>query len=198
MHEPRFRFGHGFGMAVSPNGPDHMTSIYDDGYTQEGLRDIEQLRFFEEVHPYPMDDLSQGKIKLLFLHSNWQHFLDCAMLCHFLPYDPKQVTDLVNAITGWRTDPNENLRAGERFITLARVFNLREGLTDREDTLPDRFFQPFKTGPLNGKAPSREEFRKAKTMYYELNGWTGDKGIPTTQRLKDLGLEWAAEELVAS
>lgn len=192
MHEPRMRFGQGLGFAISPTGPDHMANMYDTGYTQDGIPDLEQIRtFFPDAHPIPLNDLSHDKVRLLFLRSNWQHFLDCALVCHFLPYDPTQMTKLMNAVTGWDADPAEYLRAGERYITLARLFNLREGLTARDDTLPKRFFQAFNSGPLTGKAPSVETFEQARSMYYEFNGWTATEGVPTLQRLAELGVEWA-------
>jgi aldehyde:ferredoxin oxidoreductase len=46
----------------------------------------------------------------------------------------------------------EVLLNGERINNLVRLFNLREGLTKGDDTLPKRFLtEPLKDGPARGR-----------------------------------------------
>jgi aldehyde:ferredoxin oxidoreductase len=56
-----------------------------------------------------------------------------------------------------------------------RRFNLREGMTPKEDTLPKRFFDE----PLGkeGKTIRREDLHKMLQDYYDLRGWSSE-GIP--------------------
>ena len=49
-------------------------------------------------------------------------------LCHFLQYDEATTLTLLNASTGWEVSPDELHATFERGITMARLFNLREGL----------------------------------------------------------------------
>jgi aldehyde:ferredoxin oxidoreductase len=80
-------------------------------------------------------------------------------------------------------------------VTLARVFNLREGFGRKDDTLPDRLFEPLENGPLQGKAIDRKEFDEALTMYYEAMGWDPKEGVPTRGKLAELNLFWLDEFL---
>ena len=68
-----------------------------------------------------------------------------------------KMTEVVNAVTGWNTTFLELHKVGERAATLARVFNLREGFTAADDTLPKRIFTKFASGPLAGRRRGRGE-----------------------------------------
>ena len=65
----------------------------------------------------------------------------------------------------------EVLQIGERATNMARIFNLREGFSRKDDTLPERLFQPLENGALEGHAMPREEFEQALTHLYQLKGW---------------------------
>jgi aldehyde:ferredoxin oxidoreductase len=88
------------------------------------------------------------------------------------------------------------MKLGERSINMARIFNLREGFTSKDDTLPEVFYQNFKGGPLDGQgAINKKDFEKAIRFRYELMGWNPDNGIPTTAKLIELGLDWLIDEV---
>ena len=57
-------------------------------------------------------------------------------LCQFLAYDEPRVVDLVRAATGWDVDEEELRAVVSRGLSLARLFNLREGVTAADDRLP--------------------------------------------------------------
>jgi len=59
------------------------------------------------------------------------------------PFGPQTVNGIVNyvkAVTGWETSLFDLLKVAERHTNMARIFNLREGLTADDDMLPDRLF----------------------------------------------------------
>ena len=130
-------------------------------------------------------------MRLLIANANWAHVLDSAVMCHFLPYTPQQLSDALNAAMGWEMTPREYHQIGARAATLARVLNLREGWSTAEDTLPKRFFKAFESGPLAGQEYSREKFKTATQEYYRQMGWN-ESGVPTRKLLRELGVEWAA------
>jgi aldehyde:ferredoxin oxidoreductase len=72
---------------------------------------------------------------------------------------------------------------------MARVFNLREGFSSKDDTLPERIFEPLEGGALQGKRIDREEFEKALKTYYLMMGWD-DNGVPLESKLEELELDW--------
>jgi aldehyde:ferredoxin oxidoreductase len=82
----------------------------------------------------------------------------------------------------------EQLRVAERTLTICRLFNVRHGLTADDDKLPSRFFEPTRYGALVDTALDPENMEKAKRYYYSLMGWDS-KGIPTPEKLEELGIE---------
>jgi aldehyde:ferredoxin oxidoreductase len=54
-------------------------------------------------------------------------------------------------MTGWDTGVTELLRVAERVLTVARLFNVREGFLDADNVLPERFFKPKNDGVLADK-----------------------------------------------
>lgn len=55
--------------------------------------------------------------------------------------------------------------------------------------MPQRFFTPHPSGPLQGVALDPEAIQKAKETYYEMMGWPN--GSPSPAKLGELGIEWA-------
>lgn len=193
MHEPRLKKGLGVGYAVSPTGADHCHNLHDTLFASEGtwVRESRALGF---LTPLAASDLSSAKIRLLVYFSNWRHLLNCVEICQFLPYNYSTVADIVNAVMGWNSTVWELMKVGERAATLTRVFNVREGMKSEDDCLPDRFSTPFAEGPIAGEAISKNELERAKHMYYGMMGWNSLTGIPTNEKLHELGLGWLAEK----
>jgi aldehyde:ferredoxin oxidoreductase len=102
-----------------------------------------------------------------------------------------RIVEHVRAVTGWDVSLYELFRAGERADNLSRIFNVREGFTPADDTLPARMFEPI-DGPLNGERIDPQEFEQALAAYYAIAGWDPKTGLPTPAKLMDLDLEWAA------
>jgi aldehyde:ferredoxin oxidoreductase len=103
---------------------------------------------------------------------------------------PEQMVSLIKLATGWDDyDLEEYNITNERLWTLRRLFNVREDMGRKDDVLPERHYTlPIPTGSKKGMVVSREEFEKELDKFYEKRGW--DKvGIPTRDRLKNLGLE---------
>jgi aldehyde:ferredoxin oxidoreductase len=194
MHEPRIKHALGVGYALSPTGADHMHNLHDTMYQGEG-RPLDELRAFNSsLQPVGATVLNEDKMCLYFHAVNHRHFLDSVVMCHFLPYSPQQIVDLVNAVTGWDVDLPEIQAIGQRAITLARVLNLREGLTADDDTLPPRFFAPFWKGEARGAKPlDKKAFERAKGHYYAMMGWDRETGVPTVEEMERLDVRWAAE-----
>jgi len=79
-------------------------------------------------------------------------------------------------------------KSGERMINLARLINIREGLTRKDDTLPYKTMNdPIPEGVAKGSFVSQEELDLMLDAYYEARGWS-DQGIPSIEKLNELGL----------
>jgi aldehyde:ferredoxin oxidoreductase len=87
------------------------------------------------------------------------------------------------------------MQVGERAANLARVFNLREGLTVEDDRLAERSYLPTRNGALAEGGIDREELREAVHLFYDMMGWDRETGAPREAKLQELGIGWAAEHL---
>ena len=186
MHEPRFKTGLGMGYAVAPVGADHIMNADDGLYTFPGGR-IERVKTLMEADLQRPEVLDETKVNLFFYESSFNHFYDCAVMCHFYDYTYAHMAEALSAATGVEYSVEEVLAVGERAATLARLFNYREGFSAADDKLPKRVRTAFESGPLAGKSPSDETFAWAIQRYYELMGWNED-GRPSPERLEKLGL----------
>ncbi|MFX0002050.1 MAG: aldehyde ferredoxin oxidoreductase family protein [Candidatus Hodarchaeota archaeon] len=187
MHEPRLKQGLGVGYTVSPTGAEHMANMHDTSVASE--RSIAFHSAIGILEPLKVDDLGSKKIRALTYISNWQNLYNALLICYFLPWDYVDAPEILRAVTGWYTSTWELMKVGERITTMARVFNIREGFTKKDDWLPERFFKPHTSGELNETSVNPDELKNAITTYYNMMGWNED-GIPTKSKLKELELEW--------
>jgi aldehyde:ferredoxin oxidoreductase len=126
-----------------------------------------------------------------------QHFTavgDSLVLCRFTSergfglFLGEPYAAMVRAVTGWDVTAAELERTGERIVNLERMFNVREGVRRRDDTLPWRVMhEPIPEGPSAGMYCPPDELGTMLDTYYGLRGWDAD-GVPTRARLAALGL----------
>lgn len=96
---------------------------------------------------------------------------------------------MANLVTGAGYSLEDLIMIGERVNNLERIFNVREGIGRENDWLPDRFLEePIPGGPVAGRVLTREELNKMLDEYYAARGWDLLTGVPTAEKLKDLGL----------
>jgi aldehyde:ferredoxin oxidoreductase len=108
----------------------------------------------------------------------------------------QNTADLMDAITGLSLTPEEVMKVGERVTNLAKAFNVREGFTRADDTLPERLMtEPLKAGASKGQLISRKDLDTMLDEYYSERGWDVKTGIPTRTKLEELGLAYVADEL---
>jgi aldehyde:ferredoxin oxidoreductase len=194
MHDPRLKRALGLGYAVSPTGADHMHNMHDTMMVSDsGLSRIKPMGILESL---PLDDLSSKKVRMLVYFVNLRVLDNCALMCMFPPWSPSQKVEIFKAVTGWETSLWELAKVGERAINMARAFNMREGLTEKEDWLPPRMFQPQKGGPIPDTSVDPRKLGKAKKTYYRMMGWDEDTGVPTVGKLEELGIPWVTKHLV--
>ena len=193
MHECRTRHGQGLGYAVSPTGADHMHNFWDEGLANSPVpENLQDLGVYTSV---PRTELNADKVRAYTPVTNWQWLHNHLGNCMFIPWTRDQIVELVRAITGWQTNVHELLRVGERGVTMARVFNLREGMTRADDVLPPRMRMPHKHGTVNEKPIDPEVLDENVSTFYGMMGWDPETGTPTLAKLQDLDIEWAAEHL---
>lgn len=191
MHEPRGKQGLALHYSVHANGPDHCAGVHDDRLASNvGTWDsIDVAESLESV------ELSPGKARMLYQMGLWSQVVNYLGLCIFVPWTNKQKCDAVEAVTGWPMSYWRLMKTVERGTTLARIFNLREGFSLSNDTIPQRFFTSPLDGPLQNISIDINAHTEARELYYQMLGWDKD-GIPTHARLVELGIEWAEQYMI--
>ncbi|ELZ85486.1 aldehyde ferredoxin oxidoreductase [Haloferax gibbonsii ATCC 33959] len=82
---------------------------------------------------------------------------------------------------------------GERVWNVTRLFNVREGISREDDTLPAALQEPLATGPRAGAVVERDEFDSMLDAYYRRRGWN-ENGVPTTRTIDRLDLTELTED----
>ena len=172
-YDPRGAQGHALGYATSNRGGCHLRS-YLIGPEVLGS-------------PVLVDrDRPDGKADLVMLYQDLSAAMDCMVVCRFtnFAWTVDDYAELISAGTGIEFSGRDLLRLGERIYNLERLFNLREGFTAKDDTLPPRFFEPLPEGGSRNRVVHLEEMLKE---YYKLRGWDKE-GRPTKATLKKLDI----------
>ncbi len=198
MHDPRGKVGVGLGYAVSETGADHLTAFHDTTLVNPESAGFKGAMPLGIREPLAARDLSRKKVAAYALLENWSSLERVVGLCYFGPaprsfISVDEVVGVVHAATGWDVTVEELLQTGERATNLARIFNVREGFSRADDTLPARLFEPLEGGALAGVAYPKDDFTRALTDLYEIKGWDPQTTMPTREKLAALGIEWAAD-----
>ena len=183
-YEPRGAFGSGLSYAVSPRGACHRRAWPPakevlggyPPYTAEGKAEM-------------IKDLYDQNCVL---HS----LLVCDMPAKFIPLSLEDYSNYLQAATGESFSTDDFLTIAGRIETLIRMFNLREGFTRRDDTLPYRtLFEPLPDGPAKGQFIGQENLNRMIDDYYACRGWDS-RGVPTEETLRKYDLRPEARKLV--
>ncbi len=156
---------------------------------------MEKARSLGVPDPLKIDDLGPAKVNAIMRHHFWRMFGDSAIICHFVPWTFNQQVEIIQLLTGWDFSAAEALRIGERVATMSRAYNMREGFTAADDTLPKRFFSPTPRGGLKNTPIDPEAFDGAVHTFYRMMGWDSETGLPSNEKLAELGIDWVESEI---
>jgi len=101
---------------------------------------------------------------------------------------------MINAATGWNTNMEQLLKAGERIFQLQRALSCKLGITSKDDVLPELILRPIPDGGQEGHVPDME---KMLPEYYAIRDWDNMTGKPSKQRLENLGMPEIADSIGA-
>jgi aldehyde:ferredoxin oxidoreductase len=184
FHDPRALTGMALVYTTSPRGACHNQSDYyevDIGQADDQLG----MKMFSR----------QGgaeKAGNVIIHQDWRTVSNALVMCILGNVHPADLVDLVNAGCGLEWTIKDLLLAGERAWNLKRAINNRLGATREDDKLPQRFLEPL---PDGGAADFQIDFEPMLREYYRIRDWDWDTGKPTKDKLHELGLDFAAEDL---
>lgn len=164
------------GYAVSRRGADHQRH---GSYSHDLSGEVDRFK------------VEKGRGKLVMEDEDNYSIFDSLILCKFNRrlWDYDRMARIYREVTGIPMTGEEMHKAGERITNLARIYNIREGLTRKDDHLPPRVMKlPIPSGVAKGSFVSQKELDFLLDDYYEARGWTKE-GVPTQEKLKELGLD---------
>ncbi len=110
---------------------------------------------------------------------------DSGVLCWIIYHGPlwgEKLSQWLTYVTGNPYTQDGLERLGERIWNLERLFNMKAGVTGKDDTLPPRI---LKEPRVKNRVVQLDGLL---AEYYQMRGW--DKsGVPTKEKLKELALE---------
>lgn len=156
-YEARHMRAMGLGYAISRRGACHLRS---GGY---------------EIDVKFPKLKTEERIRALIHKENQYVLYDSFGICKFMRgfIDEHYLAKLSRIILGWEVTPEKLLELASNIITLARKYNVREGLTMHDDMLPERLFKE----KVNGERLNKAVFIKELKLYYKMRGWSPE-GIP--------------------
>jgi aldehyde:ferredoxin oxidoreductase len=138
--------------------------------------------------------ITEGKGKMTAVAQDYYGLYNSLKLCQFIAGSvaPSSIVSWLNMVTGWDMTLAEFLRCGERASNLKRMYNVRCGISRKDDALPGRIArEPFDEGGSKGYVPQQG---RMLAEYYAYRGWSKE-GIPLPEKLKELGLEAEIDDL---
>ena len=195
-YDPRAAKICGLGYVTANRGGDHITS-YIEGPT---FVDIPFLLVEDSSIRDPFV-ANPEEVKVVVDMENALTVLDATGGCKFMGIllSAEELVELITTATGWDFDVNDFRSSGERIYNLMRAFCVREGIDREKDTLPERLMSdPLPDGPAQGMVIDRDTLEMMKDAYYKLRGWDMATGIPTADRLRELGLDDLVDDMWGS
>ncbi len=167
------------GFAVSFRGADHNRH---GAYAFDVKGKVDRLK------------VEEGRGKMVVDMEDQYALIDSLIVCKFSRgtyYDGfKDMAKLYSLVTGFDVTEEDLRLSGERMNNAARLFNIREGLGRKDDTLPYKVMHlPVPDeGPSKGAYVTQKELDFLLDDYYKARGWTKE-GIPTKEKLRGIGME---------
>ena len=180
-HDPRAYFSSALSYATSNRGACHLAGM------THGLEDsltIPELGYTQPFDPFT----SRGKGEMVARMQDLMGLFDSLKLCKFVlgTVGIQDILEGLRAACGREWDLPSFMHTGERIFTIKRLYNLRCGVSRKDDTLPLRVLTRARDqGRAKGRLPA---LGRMLSDYYAVRGWD-EFGRPRPETLHRLGLE---------
>ena len=176
-YEPRTLQTMALGLAVGTRGADHNRS---GAYQADFSERVDRLNAGLEAVPLAIETENEAAL------------MDSLIFCKFLRgvFDDRlvEMATMLRLTTGIERSAEEMVGLAERIVSAKKLFNIRQGWTPEEDSLPDRFFEePIGDGPGRGAVLNRERLGGMIQHYNELRGWSPEGWLTPDNQAEILG-----------
>jgi len=190
-HDPRSGKALALMYGTANRGMCHIHPI--EGMAYDNFKNNFGLIHYGVPDPQTVDRFAEeGKGVITKTLFDFGEALDALGVCKFYAYvglGPDKYAAMVSPLTGWHIDGKELLKIGERVNNLQRMFNVREGISRKDDRFPERIHRLPEFGKYS--LIHECEIRDYDSMlkeFYEARGWDSE-GVPTKEKLKELELK---------
>lgn len=138
---------------------------------------------------------------------DWYALFNSLSLCNRAQvnrfYHIDTIAALYSALTGLDTAPRDLMLAAERAWTVGKLLNVREGFDRRQDHPPAAWFRPLVrqgerhviTDYEGTTEITPQDVERLLDDYYDERGYDIRSGLPTVEKMAELGLEDMTEGL---
>lgn len=180
-HDPRGHVSMALNYATAVRGACHLEGL--TYFLDRGIP-MEDFGYVTPPDPHRSDD----KPPIVVNMQNYMSVFNPLGMCKFLfigRVGPRKIARWLELVCGWNADMDEVITTGERLFNLKRQYNVKLGISRKDDVLPPRLYAEAKPdGAAKGVLPDLGNMLYA---YYQLRGWSVD-GIPEDETLTRLGL----------
>lgn len=186
-HDARILKGFALGLAVATRGMDHLRNrptLEINARINDNVEFKTALyggRVAPEPNRYEGKEYAVGRCETVFAVG------DAVGMCRFATrlFNSPSTADYddfarqLSELTGEEFTPEQLDGIGRNITGIERLINCRLGLTEEDDTLPDRWFEEeIRVGPFAGEKIDRAEFRAMRGRYYAILGLNA-AGVPS-------------------
>jgi len=195
-HDARILKGFALGLAVATRGMDHLRNrpTLEINAKINDNRELKTSLYGGHVAPEP--NSYEGKEYAVRRCENIYAVGDAVGICRFATklFNSPSTADYddfarqLKELTGEEFTPGELDEVGRNITGIERLINARLGLTEKDDTLPDRWFdEEITVGPFVGEKIDRTQFEEMKARFYSITGLNG-AGVPSLEWHRRLAL----------
>jgi len=178
FHDPRCFFSQAISYVTTNRGACHNGS---QSHSCEMLGAQPDLGIDKPQDRHQIEGKAEFTIKL----QNLMCMFDALVMCKFMHVTGairvRPMVNFLNYVTGWGMNIKEFMKVGERTFNLQRLYNVRCGISRKDDFLPPRFLT------LKRNRDKLPPLGQLLSDYYDYRGWS-EEGVPTEEKLRELNL----------
>lgn len=170
-YEPRALQSMALGFAVGTRGADHNRSgAYQNDFSEAADR----------MH------ITEDNVAAAIQTEDEAALIDSLILCKFLRgvFEDKsaEMAEMMSLVTGWNLKGDELQTMARQIVELKKRYNVAQGWTPAEDTLPERFLSStLGQGASAGAELPRKRLEQMIRVYNLERGWSADGYPPEAQ-----------------
>lgn len=187
---------------ASGGSPTYATSggsmeRFETHFKRMGIPDPAIKRIFQPLKKEMMVNVP----RLTRYSEDWYALLTSMGLCARAQmnrfYSLKNITTFFNAVTGFDVSEEDLRMSAERSWNLLKLLNAKEGFSRKDDKFPKEWFKSLKYG--NTELQLQDFFgttiitptiaNNLLDDYYDERGWNMENGLPSEEKIVELGLE---------